>query len=340
MIYSGQDSATLEPLDLSRMVEDMLELLKVSISKHAQLRTELAKRLPAVLGNATQIRQILMNLIINASEAIGDRTGEIYIATNKLTRHDDADRGAAFDMPEGEYVRLTVADTGCGMSDAAKARIFEPFFTTKVNGHGLGLALVQGIVRSHGGSIKVESNRESGTTFEVLLPSASELIARPAPGAAKGLVSEGAQVCATVLLVEDEDMLRMAVTKALTRRGYCVFPASNGDSAIETFESKADTISVVVLDLTLPGMSGSDVFRRVRRIRPRVPVILTSAYERWGDGRNVTQEERVAFLKKPYRIGALVRTLNSAAAGLSGESAYAAGQGEFWLRDASELASD
>jgi two-component system cell cycle sensor histidine kinase/response regulator CckA len=310
MIYSGQDKATLKSLHVSRLVEDMLELLKVSISKHALLQTDLANQLPAVLGNAAQICQVVMNLIINASEAIGEKHGTIRVTTSKVTECEDWNPDRATTLPEGDYVRLEVADTGCGMTEEARARIFDPFFTTKTNGHGLGLAVVQGIVRSHGGAINVTSTPGRGTTFEVLLPSAGEL-AGSAVFVGSAAVPEGfCTASETVLLVEDEDTLRVAIAKALRRRGFSVLSAADGHAGIEVFQAHTKDIDVVLLDLTLPGISGLEVLEQIRLTNPTVRVILTSAYGREsrggaGDGDHAA----VTFLRKPYRVGELVRML-------------------------------
>ena len=158
MVYSGQDEARLEPLDLSRLVEEMLELVKISISKHAKLAVDLPKNLPAVRGNAVQIRQIVINLITNASEALGDKQGVISVTVAKVESGQDAPavrRNRV--LPRARQLRLEVSDTGCGMTAETLAKIFDPFFTTKLSGRGLGLAAVQGIIRSHDGTINVVS---------------------------------------------------------------------------------------------------------------------------------------------------------------------------------------
>jgi len=174
MIYAGQDgTALLEAVDLSRLVEEILELLRVSISKHAvlrYLRTDLSRNLPAVRGNAAQIRQVVMNLVINASEAIGEKEGIINATTVLVSGSVNLASTGTTGMPPGEYVRLEVSDNGCGMTETVKAKIFDPFFSTKFAGRGLGLAVVQGIVRAHGGEINLRSAPGEGTTFQVFLP--------------------------------------------------------------------------------------------------------------------------------------------------------------------------
>jgi len=189
MIYSGQEEAKLAPVDLSGLVEEISHLLKVSISKHAELRLDLSKDVPPVWGNAVQIRQLAMNLILNASEALGEKPGVIHVETSVPV--DRGDPAAANDAgcPD-DYVRLAVSDTGCGMTEQERARVFDPFFTTKPKGHGLGLAVVQGIVRSHNGVINVKSKLANGTTFEVLFRRAVIRLGAASPEAFSSTANE------------------------------------------------------------------------------------------------------------------------------------------------------
>jgi signal transduction histidine kinase len=170
MIYAGKDKGTFEPVNVSQVVEDILALLKTSISKHATLKSDFSQDLPAVWGNPTRIRQIAMNLVLNASEALGENSGVIHISTSRVTCGPGSNSTGAPHLPPGDYLRLEVSDTGGGMTEEQMARIFDPYFTTKRKGHGLGLAVVQGIVQSHGGVVNVTSTPGKGTTFEVLLP--------------------------------------------------------------------------------------------------------------------------------------------------------------------------
>jgi two-component system cell cycle sensor histidine kinase/response regulator CckA len=311
MIYSGQERGNLETVDLSGLVEEMLELLKVSISKHATLHLDLCKYLPAVRCNATQIRQVVMNLIINASQAIGDKDGVIYVRTSRaaegqdLAPSDDAD-------PQDDNVRLDISDTGCGMTEEEKAKIFDPFFTTKPGGHGLGLAVVQGIVNSHGGAIKVVSAPGRGTTFDVLLPCAEGRAEIVSPAVFAATAEELSSVSGTVLLVEDEDTLRLATATALRKRGFSVLTASDGRVAVEIFRAHAEDIGVVLLDLTLPGISGLEVFDQIRVIKPDAIIMLTSAYDQKIAGNATSGEHPAGFLRKPYRFADLMRGLQEA----------------------------
>ncbi len=311
MIYSGQERADLETVDLSALIEEMSELLKVSISKHAALRTDLRKHLPAVRGNATQMRRIVMNLIINASQAIGDQDGVINVRTSLAGdgRNSLPNRHAS---SHPDYVRLEISDTGCGMTEEQKAKIFDPFFTTKRDGHGLGLAIVHGIVHSHDGAINVVSKPGKGTTFEVLLPRDPGRSAMTSQAAGAATAVEDATVSGMILLVEDEDALRIAISRALQKKGFSVLTASDGRQAVEVFRAHADDIGVVLLDLTLPGISGGEVFQQIRRIRPNTKVILTSALDRKEIGVATFGERPPIFLRKPYGLADLVRGLQEA----------------------------
>jgi PAS domain S-box-containing protein len=294
MIYSGQDKAELTAVDLSRLVEEMLELLKVSISKHAVLKTELAPQLPAVLGNAAQLRQVAMNLIINASEAIGSRDGTIRVVTSLVE--------------DGGSVRLEVADTGAGMTDEQKARVFDPFYTTKFAGRGLGLAVVDGIVRAHGGSIAIESAPGRGTRFGIRLPCA----AAPAPEAVDREVVEEEPVeggGSTVLLVEDEDVLRGSVSKALSMRDFQVMEAGDGTSAVDLIRNRENRIDIVLLDMTIPGLSSREVIAEARRERPEARLILMSAYSREMAANALGGLAIDGFLRKPFPAVQLLRLL-------------------------------
>jgi len=297
MIYARQETARFEPLDLSSMVDEMLHLLRFSITKHAVIKTDLAKNLPAIQANAAQIRQVLMNLITNASEAIAERHGVIHVTTGVAT------------LPAGEYVRLVVSDTGSGMTKETQARIFEPFFTTKFAGRGMGMAVVEGIVRSHGGAIHLESMPGQGTSVQIFFPASSQP-AKQDTGAAVSdsstLVSDAA---GTVLLVEDEDALRFSISKALRGRGFSVTEARDGSAAIDLLGRYAASFDVILLDITIPGASSLDVIAEARRVRPDIKVILTSAYNRETAMPPFDMPQVKGFIRKPFHLAELVRLL-------------------------------
>jgi PAS domain S-box-containing protein len=301
LAYAGHESATFEPVDLSLLVSEMLELLKVSISKHVVLQTSLAGNLAPVRANAAQIQQVVMNLVINASEAIGEREGVIRVAASRVVQESSPD----------VFLRLEVSDTGPGMPDEIRARIFDPFFTTKFPGRGLGLAAVQGIIRRHRGSITVVSTPGQGTRFEILLP----CTAQPPQNGVYAERSRSTAVesfAGTVLVVEDEDALRFAVSKMLQRKGFSVIEAADGARAVDLFRTNEQDIGVVLLDMTLPGIGGGEVFAELQRIRPGVKVVLTTAYSQEMARAAVGGDQAWAFIRKPYRGKDLAALLGDA----------------------------
>jgi CheY-like chemotaxis protein len=315
MIYAGQDNAEpAEPLDLSLVVSEMLELLKVSISKHAVLKTNLRQNLPAVGGRASQVRQIVMNLIINASEAIAETGGEIKVSTSRLVLTGESGPENPMHLPAGDYVVLEVSDTGVGMSEEVQAKVFDPFFTTKFAGRGLGLAVVQRIVRDHGGAIDLVSAPGKGSTFRMVL----HCIGGTAPSSVAAIAHarrEHRPPSGTVLIVDDEDVLRLATSQMLQRNGFHVIEASEGSAALEQVRVRKDEIGVMLLDITLPGVSSREVFEIVRQLRPNLKVILTSAYSRAAIDASFAGLPVAGFIRKPFKMADLVGLLREALAG-------------------------
>jgi PAS domain S-box-containing protein len=308
MVYAGKESATVGPVDLSRIVKEMIELLKVSVSKHAMLETDLGSDLPPVQADAAQIRQIVMNLVTNASEAMGNKDGVIRVAT----RHTSPDRGSSGisgHLSHIDYVQLEVSDTGSGMLPRVQARVFDPFFTTKSAGHGLGLAIVDGIVRSLQGKIRLASEPGKGTTFQILLPR-SGITSIPEPLSS---VEDATDFCesATVLVVEDEDVLRQAAVKVLRRSGFEVLEAANGSAAIEVLCASGSRIDVILLDMTIPGPSNHEVVAEYARARSDAKVILTSAYSEEMVRKTMRVPQVRGFIRKPLHLGVLVEMLRN-----------------------------
>jgi two-component system cell cycle sensor histidine kinase/response regulator CckA len=310
MVYAGQDQQhSVDDIDLSRLVQEMLELLKVSISKHAALRTALAENLPLVSGNAAQFRQVVMNLVINGSEAIGDRDGLITVSTGYVNGHRDTDVAAGGDLMRDGYVRLEVSDTGSGISEDAKAKVFDPFFSTKFAGRGMGLAVVRRIVEDLGGTIHIVSNPGRGTTFQVLLPCAAESTMyrpRTAPTSHVEAVHSGGGI---ILVVEDEELLRAAVSRSLRKIGFSVMAASDGSDAMEQMRAHKDSLDAVLLDVTLPGTSSREVLEEARRIRPDLRVVVTSAYSKEAVDASFPGLHVNQFIRKPFRVSEIVRLL-------------------------------
>ena len=309
MIYAGNESDTADFINVSRIAREMIALLKVSVSKHATLVTDLDEVLQSVRGSAGQIRQVLMNLVTNASEAIGDRDGVIRVATRRVTlsRADAISSGLA----PGDCVQLEVSDSGSGMAPETKARMFDPFFTTKGAGHGLGLAVVQGIVRSLNGSIHVTSEPGSGATFRILLPLAERTA--ESLGAPRSEVRELANTSgSTVLIVEDEAILRRAVARTLRKAGFETLEAADGSAALDVLRMSDVRIDLILLDLTLPKASSQQVIREVARTRPELKVILTSAYsEETAMRATLNTPFNGRFIRKPFESEDLIQMLRT-----------------------------
>jgi CheY-like chemotaxis protein len=301
MIYAGQDNSGFGPLDLSMLIEEMLGLLKASLSKHAVLKSALATDLPPVRGNAAQIRQVVMNLIINASEAIGERDGLIHVATSLA-------RGGGT-LSEGDYVRLEISDTGCGITDEQRSRIFDPFFSTKSKGHGLGLAVVEGIVRAHTGGIHLSSTPGRGSTFQILLPCIGSVQDLPSP--TPDSIPNTNSAPATLLLVEDEEGLRYSISKSLSGRGYSVLTADNGSAAMDILRAHSGTIDAILLDMSIPGASSHEIIKEAELRRPEVKVVITSAYSRDVATSLLSSPIVKGFIRKPYQSVDLLQILQS-----------------------------
>jgi PAS domain S-box-containing protein len=287
LAYSGRGHFVLVCLDLTPLVREMLELLEVSISKKATLHLDLAEGLPAVLADATQLRQVVMNLVINASEAIGDRPGTIRVATGVRQ------------IEDRKFVFLEVADSGCGMDEETRKRIFDPFFTTKFTGRGLGLAAVQGIARGHKGSIEVESEPGRGSTFRLLLPAVTEEVRQrqePLPRAVPWL-GEG-----TILVADDEAWVRDVAARLLRSLGFGVLLARDGEEALARWHESADEIRLVLLDLTMPKLDGEETFRVLHLLRPDLPVVLMSGFSEHEAAGRFAGKGLAGFLAKPFRL--------------------------------------
>ncbi len=304
LAYSGRGHFDVRPVSLTELVLDMTHLLGASLSKKAQVKYELLPELPAVQADIAQLRQVIMNLITNASDALGDRAGVIHVRTGTEQVHATlADLYGPLPLAPATYAFLEVADNGCGMSEETRARLFEPFFTTKFTGRGLGLSAAQGIVRGHGGGIVLRTALGQGTTIKVLLP-CTDKPAQPAllqpPEPASSWTGSG-----LVLMVDDDPRVR-AVTELLLRDlGFDVLAAASGRDAIAEFELHADEIRVVLLDVTMPDLSGDQVLEELRRRRADLKVLLCSGYAEEEMQERFSTEDMASFLQKPYTRNAL-----------------------------------
>jgi signal transduction histidine kinase len=309
LAYSGKGQFDVRPIDLSANVREITRLLETSVPRGVQLRLDLSKGLPAVEADVVQLQQVVMNLVINGAEAIGDRSGTVTVTTS-VRDIDDASAREAFasrGVAAGRYVQLQVRDTGCGMDEATRQKIFDPFFTTKFAGRGLGLAAVLGIVRSHRGAIHVDSKPGEGTTFEILLP-ASAQHAVTAKESEFPLYRGAGQL---VLVVDDDASVRTTMRRLLELFDFEVVEADGGRAATRIAEARAD-IRLVMLDMTMPEMSGEATFGELRRIRPEVPVILASGYDEEEASRRFVSGGLAGFLQKPFTTADLVHRIAGA----------------------------
>jgi two-component system, cell cycle sensor histidine kinase and response regulator CckA len=308
LAYSGKGQFVIGPLQINALVTEMNDILAVSISKKVAIRLNLSENLPVFEGDATQIRQIVMNLVINASEAIGPDDGEIAITTG--VRHCDQAflaRIWLYDQLEpGCYLLFTVADTGCGMNPDTLAKLFDPFFTTKFTGRGLGMAAVLGIVRGHHGAITVDSEPGRGTRFQVFLPASLQGSATPTPEPIELPLSMGS---GCVLLVDDEEMILALGKSMLEQLGYIVLTAGNGIEALEAFALHRADIVCVILDLTMPLLDGEQTYRELRHRDPLVRVIMSSGFNEQEVAGKFVGSRPAGFLQKPYKLEELSRML-------------------------------
>jgi PAS domain S-box-containing protein len=318
LIYSGQGTYVADPLDLNLLVEEMGDLLRVSISHKIALRHECSAEVPFVIADASQMRQVVMNLIMNASEAIGDESGTVSIRITEVEVDQEIPPrmyiGA--DLPAGRYLSPEVADTGCGMEAVTRSKLFDPFFTTKFAGRGLGLAAVLGIVRAHRGAIEVKSQVNEGSTFRILLPAVES---RGAAGSEEhGSRSQDWREGGTILVAEDDEGVRDVAKEMLERAGFTVISAADGREAVRIFRAVSEEIDAVLLDLTMPHMDGGEVLRELRRLRPDVKVILCSGYME-GRARELCDEgEQLSFVQKPFELETLLGALREVLAPGSG----------------------
>ncbi|KIG15319.1 sensory box histidine kinase/response regulator [Enhygromyxa salina] len=307
LAYAGKARVELQPTDLSGLVRDMLHLIEVAVSRDHRVSFALDSDLPLILVDGTQVRQVIMNLVLNAAEAINDRTGHISVTTT--IRHFSQDYLRACDvaaaLEAGPYVVLSVRDDGAGMSDEVRCRIFEPFFTTKFTGRGIGLASVLGIVRAQGGAIHVESQLGRGTCFDVLFPLDPEQTTRETSADAAGLRHPA------VLVVDDEQVVRSVASVVLERAGLPYLVAQSGPEALEILRAHADEIGVVLLDLSMPGMNGAQCLHLMREEKFEVEVILCSGYEEHDATRTVT-DQYMGFVQKPWRVRTLLAEIRRA----------------------------
>ncbi len=309
LAYAGKGRFVVEPTDLTALAEDLLPLLRISIARQATLDLRLERNLPPVMADATQLRQIVMNLVLNAHDAIGDRGGEITLKTGRMhvTVEDIAACVTGAGLTAGDYVFLEVRDTGCGMEPDVLKKIFDPFFTTKFAGRGLGLAAVLGIVRGHHGALHVASTPGVGSLFRLLLPPAAGAPATPKP--AEAMETGHWTYAGQVLIIEDEDPVRLITAEILKTFGLRVADAANGTEGIAVFRNSPARFDLVLLDLLMPGLNGEQTLAALRAIKPDVRVLLCSGYSEGDVLRRLAGAGELGFIAKPFTREALERKL-------------------------------
>ncbi len=311
LAYSGQGKFEEKEFSMTCLVRETVQMLKTAISKNCVLHLNLDEQLPLILGDSSQMRQIVMNFIINASDAIGDHNGTINISTSSMNCSSDYFSDGCVVKPEnpGLYVTLEVSDNGPGMDKETLGRIFEPFFTTKAKGRGLGLSAVLGIVRSHSGGFKVDSKPGIGTTFQVFFPAVDTSMENLSEGIA-ALNKKEPRFVGKVLLIDDEESVRSICSSQLEALGLKVLTARDGYEGVEVYRNYQSEIDLVILDLSMPKRGGGETFQILRQLNPTVKVVLSSGFVAEAVTKRSVGEEPSGYLHKPFTLKQLSRVLS------------------------------
>jgi two-component system cell cycle sensor histidine kinase/response regulator CckA len=307
LAYSGRGKFVVEAIDISEFVRETSRFALSLVSKKATIRYQLAPDIPIIQVDVAQLRQILINLLTNASDALIDNPGLIDVQTGSVWIRDNEYPvvGSHSTLPPGEYVFLEVSDTGCGMDQETLARIFDPFFTTKFTGRGLGLAAVMGIVRGHAGTLDVHSKPGGGSRFRVFFPVGHSLAPTPSAQVESDWTKWTGR--GVVLVVDDEPLVRELAAETLKRAGLTVITAVDGPDGMQQFKANMPNIGAVLLDMTMPGMNGIEVFQQISAIAPNVKVFLCSGYNMQDLDRQLGLNGLAGFLRKPYMPHELIR---------------------------------
>ncbi|HEY3838356.1 MAG TPA: PAS domain S-box protein [Bryobacteraceae bacterium] len=312
LAYSGRGKFVVEAINISDFVQETSRFASSLVSKKATVRYQLATEIPVIEVDVAQLRQILINLLTNASDALNDKPGSIDVKTGSLWigENEYPVVGSQSTLAPGEYVFLEVADTGCGMDQDTLARIFDPFFTTKFTGRGLGLAAVMGIVRGHSGTLDVQSKPGEGSRFRVFFPTGHS----SAPPRIDHVESDWRKWTAqgVVLVVDDEPLVRQLAAETLKRAGLTVITAVDGPDGIRQFKANISVIRTVLLDMTMPGMNGIEVFQQIAEIASDVKVFLCSGYNMQDLDKLLGLDGLAGFLRKPYLPHELIKCVRTA----------------------------
>lgn len=308
LAYAGKGKTFLEPVSMPRIVHDTCELVRASVPRTIQIVDVKDPGVPVIETNTAQMQQIVMNLVINATEAIGEEGGTVMVRTGSesVERSDAASNVLGYAIAPGDYIFIEVCDSGAGMDEQTLAQIFDPFFTTKFTGRGLGLAAVYGIVRSLSGAIEVSSAPGKGSTFRVLLPARKPHAEPASPNS-----SEAGDRSAVILVVDDEEVVRTTARTALEQDGHEVLFAAGGAEALELFRENMGRIGLIILDMSLPGMSGSETLTSLRKLSPWVPVAILGGYGENEISARFGDTEVIQYIQKPFTAASLADSVGA-----------------------------
>jgi PAS domain S-box-containing protein len=307
--YAGKSIITRSGVDVSSLIEEMRTLMRASVAKNVTLHFDLAKDLPPIEADISQIEQVVINLVGNSSEAFGMSPGEVFVSTGSIDESEEQDAANVLGdaASPGERVFIEVRDTGPGIDDEILSRVFDPFFTTKFSGRGLGLPVVLGIVRSHGGALTMDTKVGVGTRIRITLPVMGNTTR---PDSRSRVVALPGKTSGRLLVVDDEESILMSVSRLMKREGYAVDTARNGQEGVRVFRESAEAYSAVLLDLTMPIMGGGEAFEAIRAIRPNMPILLMSGYSDEQVSVALSQGKSSGFLSKPFRVEELLDALH------------------------------
>jgi signal transduction histidine kinase/CheY-like chemotaxis protein len=314
LTYAGRSPLVQTQVNLWLLVDEVVKMLQAAIKKNVTIELDLKRIVPEIKGDAGQIQQVIMNLIINAAEAIGENNGAIRVALTRILIAVDQTETDTFGMliQPGGYVCLEVSDNGCGMDEETQQRIFEPFFTTKFTGRGLGMSAIKGIIKSHDGALQLSSTPGVGTIFKVYFP-----VPQASDYAKTTLTVTGPneEASGTILMVEDEELLRVMGIELLEAMGFSALTAEDGNKALEIYREHGGEIDVILLDLVMPVMGGIEAYHELRKISATVPIIICSGYGVESVEYVITNDQYAGFVHKPYNPselrGVLMRMMKS-----------------------------
>ncbi len=308
LAFSGKTQLVFQPIDLGQFLKESQSFLRSTVSKRITLTFNLTKDLPAIYGDRSQLRQLLMNVVTNAAEAIGDQDGTICMNTNTLdtSKQDFSQYHIMGDLPCGTCVSLSVQDSGKGMKPELIPKIFDPFFSTKFPGRGLGLATLLGLVRGHGAAIAVHSQVGQGTEFCFMFPINKKPSAQGPPSVTLPINSSSNSMPTKILVVDDEEEVRTACSLILNEIGFDALVAQDGNAGSHIFEQYQDEIALVFLDLTMPNLDGGKLAEVIRGLNPHVPILIASGYPEEEAMKHFTQSTISAFIQKPFQVEVLI----------------------------------